>query len=69
MRQGSDRRRDRHVVVIEHDKKWRLRKMARMVDRLQGHSPGEGSIADHRDTTEILSAVITGHRHSQSGGN
>ncbi|CAI8165590.1 MAG: Uncharacterised protein [Synechococcus sp. CC9902] len=42
--------------------------MARMVDRLEGHTPGQRAIADHRNAAEILASVIPGHRHPQGSG-
>ena len=36
-----------------------------MVDGLQGHATGEGSIANHRDTVVVLPLAITGDGHAK----
>ena len=43
--------------------------MARMVDRLQSHSTGQGTVADDRNTTKILTTVVPGHGHPEGRGN
>ena len=63
--EGANRRADRHVVVVQNHQQIGARQVAGVVDRLQGHASGEGSIADHRDAFEMLLTGITGQGHPQ----
>ena len=67
-RQRADRRRDRHVVVVEHDDQPRVHR-AGIVHRLIGHAGGHRAVADHGDDVVLLAVEIAGHRHAQPGGN
>ena len=67
-RHGADRRRDRHVVVVEHDDQPRIHR-ARIVHRLIGHAGGHRAVADHGDDVILLAFEIARHRHAERGGN
>ena len=43
--------------------------MTGVVDRLQCHPAGQGSIPDHSDALEILTTVVSGKGHAQGRGN
>jgi hypothetical protein len=68
MRQRADRRRDRHVVVVEDDDQARIHR-AGVVHRLIGHAGGHRAVADHGDDVVLLAVEIAGHRHAQPSGN
>ena len=63
--QGSHRRADRHVVVVEHHQQPGVGQVAGMVDGFQGHTTGEGAIADHGNALEILTPAVAGQGHAQ----
>ncbi len=48
--QGPHRRADRHVVVVEHHQQAGVGQVTGVVDRLEGHATGEGTVADHGHT-------------------
>ena len=64
--ESPDWRGNGHVVVIEHHQKGGVRHVTGVIDRLQGHTAGEGSITDHRHAFVILTKPVPGHGHSQS---
>ena len=64
----ADRRRDRHVVVVEYDDQPRIH-CAGIVHRLVGHSAAHRAVADHGDDVAPLASQVTGHGHAESGGN
>ena len=63
----ADRRRDRHVVVVEDDDQPRIHR-AGIVHRLIGHPPAHRAVADHGDDVAALAAEIAGDRHAERGG-
>ena len=67
-RQRADRRRDRHVVVVEHDDQTRIHR-AGIVHGLIGHARRHGAVADHGDDVVLLAVEIAGDRHAETGGN
>ena len=66
-RQRADRRRDRHVVVVEDDDQARVHR-AGIVHGLIGHAGGHGAVADHGDDVVLLAVEIAGDRHAERGG-
>ena len=64
---GADRRRDRHVVVIENDDKTRVHR-AGVVHRLIGHASRHRAVADHGDHVVGVAAQVARHRHAKAGG-
>ena len=52
-RHRADRRRDRHVVVVEDDDQARVHR-AGIVHRLVGHAGRHRAVADHRDDVVVL---------------
>ena len=54
-RQRADRRRDRHVVVVEDDDQPRVHR-AGVVHRLVGHAGRHRAVADHRDDVVVAAA-------------
>ena len=65
-RHGADRRRNRHVVVVQdHDQPLVAR--AGIVHRLISHARRHGAIADHRDDVVLLAGQIPRHRHAKAG--
>jgi len=67
-RHGADRRRDRHVVVVEDDDEA-LAARAGIVHRLIGHARRHGAVADHGDDVILFAGQVARHRHAQPGGN
>ena len=63
--QGSHRRGDRHVVVVEDDKNAGVGQVPGMVDGFESHATGEGAITDDGHTTEAFTASIPGQGHAQ----
>ena len=64
--QRADRRRDRHVVVVEDDDQARVHG-AGIVHRLIGHAGAHGAVADHADDVVLLAGEIARHRHAEAG--
>ena len=65
-RHGADRRRNRHVVVVQdHDQPLVAR--PGIVHRLVGHARRHRPVADHGDDVVLLAGQIPRHRHAQSG--
>ena len=54
-RHRADRRRDRHVVVVEDDDQARVHR-AGIVHRLVGHAGRHRAVADHRDDVVVAAA-------------
>ena len=65
-RQRADRRRDRHVVVVEDDDQPRVHR-AGVVHRLVRHAGRHGAVADHRDHVVVAAAEVARHRHAEAG--
>ncbi len=65
-RHGADRRRDRHVVVVQDDDQARLQR-AGIVHRLVGHAGRHGAVADHRDDVVVVVRKVAGDRHAETG--
>ena len=66
-RQRADRRRDRHVVVVENDDQARIHR-AGVVHRLVGHAGRHGAVADDADDVVRLPGEVARHRHAEAGG-
>ena len=61
---GADRRRDRHVVVVEdHDQPGVHG--AGIVHRLIGHASAHRAVADHGDHVVLLAGEVAGDRHAK----
>ena len=60
------RRRDRHVVVVQHHDQPRM-PGAGVVHRLIGHAGAHRAVADHRDDVALLALQVARHRHPQPG--
>jgi hypothetical protein len=67
-RQRTDRRGDRHIVVIEHDDQPRVHG-AGVVHRLIGHAGRHGTVADHGNNVVLLAFEIAGDGHAEPCGN
>ena len=63
---GADRRRDRHVVVVEDDDESAVAR-AGVVHRLIGHSGRHGTVADHGNNVVVFPFQIARHGKTQSG--
>ena len=55
---------DRHVVVIENDNEIALQPGG-VVQRLEGHTAGQGAVPDHGDHVEVLSPEVPGSGEPQ----
>ena len=66
-RHGADRRRDRHVVVVEDDDQTLIVR-AGVVHRLIGHAGGKRAVADHRDDVVLAAVEVARDRHAERGG-
>jgi len=62
-----DRRRDRHLVVVEDHQQVDVLHVAGVVERLEGHACRHRAIADHRDRVTVLAARARRHRHAEGG--
>ena len=67
-RHRADRRRDRHVVVVEDDDQARLQR-AGVVHRLIGHARRHRAVADHGDNVVVAAGEVARHGHAEAGGN
>ncbi len=67
--QCTDRRRDRHVIVVQDHQQAHVFRHAGVVQCLERHAGRHGAIADDRDRVSILAAIARCHRHAQCGGN
>ena len=65
-RQRADRRRDRHVVVVEDHDQARIHR-AGIVHRLVGHAGRHRAVADHRDDVVVAPVEVARHRHAEAG--
>ena len=66
-RHGADRRRNRHVVVVEDDDQPRIPR-AGVVHGFIGHAGRHGAVADHGDDVVVLAGEVARHRHAEAGG-
>ena len=66
VRQPADRRRDRHVVVVEDDDQPVAGGLG-VVHRLIGHARGHRAVADHRDRLARLAGQLVGDGEAQRG--
>ncbi len=62
----ADRRRNRHVVVVEHDDEARIHG-AGIVHGLVGHAGRHGAVADHGDDVVLLALQVARHSHAEGG--
>ena len=60
----ADRRRDRHVVVVEDDDQARIHR-AGVVHRLVGHAGGHRAVADHGDDVVLAAGEVARHGHAE----
>src|ERR1700749_2511501 len=67
-RQRACRRRDRHVVVVEHDDEARIHRTG-IVHGLVRHAGRHGAVADDGDDIILLALQIAGDGHAEAGGN
>ena len=65
-RHGADRRRDRHVVVVEDDDQPRLQ-VPGIVHRLVGHAGRHRAVADDGDDAMVAALEVAGDRHAEPG--
>ena len=63
---GANRRRDRHVVVVEDDDQARIHG-AGIVHGLIGHARAHGAVADDADHIVRLAGEVARHRHAEPG--
>ena len=66
--QRADRRRNRHVVVVEHDDQPRIHR-AGIVHRLVGHAGRHRAVADHGDDVVVLVLQVARHCHAERSRN
>ena len=66
-RHGADRRRDRHLVVVEDDDQPFVAG-AGVVHGLVGHASRHRAVADHGDDVVLLAGEIARYRHAEAGG-
>ena len=62
----ADRRRDRHIVIIEDDDEPRFQRPG-IVHRLVGHAGRHRAIADDRDDVVVVVREVAGDRHAETG--
>ena len=62
----ADRRRDRHVVVVEHHQHVRMRDTA-VVQGLERHPGAHRAVADDRHRLAVLAFQACGHGHAERG--
>ncbi|CPQ20226.1 Uncharacterised protein [Bordetella pertussis] len=65
----AHRRRNRHVVVVQHDQQVDVGRDPRVVHGLEGHARGHGAVADDGDVLALHTGVARGHGHAQRRGN
>ncbi|MNS80830.1 hypothetical protein D3C72_1145270 [compost metagenome] len=63
----AHRRRDRHVVVVEHHHQRQVLVHAGVVQRLEGHARGHGAVADHRHRDAFFTERARAQGHAQCG--
>ena len=66
-RQRADRRRDRHVVVVEHHDQAGIHR-AGIVHGLVSHAGRHRAVADHGDDVVLLALQVARDRHAEAGG-
>ena len=66
-RHRADRRRDRHVVVVEDDDQPGIHR-AGIVHGLIGHARRHRAVADHGDDVVLAAGEVARHRHAEAGG-
>ena len=67
IRHGADRRRDRHLVVVEDDDQPPVAR-AGIVHGLVGHAGRHRAVADHGDDVVVAPRHVAGDRHAERGG-
>ena len=65
--QGADRRRDRHVIVVEDDDQL-VAGRGGVVHRLIGHAGAHRAVADDRDRAPGIAGQLVGDRKAERGG-
>ena len=65
-RHGADRRRNRHLVVIENNDQTRVHR-AGVVHRLVGHAGRHRAVSDDGNNVVRLSSQIPRHGHAEAG--
>ncbi len=70
MGERPDRRRDRHVVIVQNDDEALVHR-ARVVHGLVGHAGAHRAVADHGDhmAALVLALQVARDRHAERGGN
>src|SRR5215208_2164632 len=66
-RQRSHCRRDRHLIIVEHNDQPALQ-MTCLVYRFHRHATGKRCVSNQRDDVMILAFTVTRDSHSQSSG-
>ena len=66
VRDGADVRADRHGVVVQHDEHVPVR-VAGVVHRLEGQSPGHRAVTDHGHDPVVETGEIAGGRETEGG--
>ena len=65
-RHRADRRRDRHVVVVQHHDQPAAQR-AGVVHGLVGHAGAHGAVADHGDHMVVAAGEVARHGHAEPG--
>ncbi|MNS60825.1 hypothetical protein D3C72_938360 [compost metagenome] len=65
--QHAHRRRDRHVVVVQHHQQRQVLVDAGVVHGLEGHAGGHCAVADHGDAYALLALGAGAQGHAQCG--
>jgi hypothetical protein len=60
--------RNRHFIVVQHHQQIGVRQMTSVVNRFQGHTAGEGTIANDSGHFIVFASMVTGQGHPQSSG-
>ncbi len=63
----ADRRRDRHVVVVQDDQEVHVVFDARIVQRLERHAGGHGAVADDGDGVAVFTLDLGRCGHAERG--
>ena len=66
--QRADRRRNRHVVVVQDDQQRHVVFNAGVVHCLEGHAGRHRAVADHGDAHAIVALQLAGDRHAERSG-
>jgi len=67
--QGTDRRRDRHVVVVQHHQQVDVIVHAGIVHGFESHAGGHRSVADDGNGVAVFALDLGGQGHAECGGN